>query len=367
MSNRPKAPASVLSDRFDQLGDDALQAHFLHGVSRTFALTIPTLPPPLYRVVANAYLLCRIVDTVEDEVALSELEKNEFCERFVRVVEGELPASTFSERLAPRLSAQTLPAEHELIAAVPRVVHITHGFAAEQRQALVRCVRIMSRGMAEFQRRDLHHGLRDLEDLSLYCYYVAGVVGEMLTELFCHYSAEMARQRDSMMALAVSFGQGLQMTNILKDIWDDAERGVCWLPRSVFEARGLDVATLHQGIPSTAVAAVLEELIAIAHGHLRNALQYTLLIPRHETGVRDFCLWALGMAVLTLRKINARRNFTAGRQVKISRRSVRGVVGLSRLLHSSDTGLKIAFELASLGLPSSAQLPLSASVQALAE
>jgi len=50
----------------DQANGDQLQDHLLQGVSRTFALTIPQLPPKLMRPVANAYLLCRIVDTIED-------------------------------------------------------------------------------------------------------------------------------------------------------------------------------------------------------------------------------------------------------------------------------------------------------------
>ena len=57
----------------------------------------------------------------------------------------------------------------------------------------------------------------------------------MLTELFCDYSAEIDRHRKKLLQLAVSFGQGLQMTNILKDIWDDRARGACWLPRDVFQ------------------------------------------------------------------------------------------------------------------------------------
>ena len=44
--------------------DDDFQSDMLEQVSRTFALTIPQLPPTLRRVVANAYLLCRIVDTI---------------------------------------------------------------------------------------------------------------------------------------------------------------------------------------------------------------------------------------------------------------------------------------------------------------
>ncbi|MDL1867558.1 phytoene synthase, partial [Betaproteobacteria bacterium PRO4] len=45
------------------LDDARYQEHILQGVSRTFALTIPQLPPALREVVGNAYLLCRIVDT----------------------------------------------------------------------------------------------------------------------------------------------------------------------------------------------------------------------------------------------------------------------------------------------------------------
>ena len=58
-----------------QLSDDDFQSFLLEGVSRTFALTIPQLPEKLYSAVANAYLLCRIVDTIEDEVSLSAAQK----------------------------------------------------------------------------------------------------------------------------------------------------------------------------------------------------------------------------------------------------------------------------------------------------
>jgi len=43
------------------------QSDILERVSRTFALTIPQLPFDLSKVVANAYLLCRIADTIEDD------------------------------------------------------------------------------------------------------------------------------------------------------------------------------------------------------------------------------------------------------------------------------------------------------------
>ncbi len=343
--------SEITPPELDALADDALQACLLEGVSRTFALTIPQLPEVLAKPVSNAYLLCRIVDTIEDEVSLNSAQKRQFCRRFIRVVAAEEAPEPLAKDLAPLLSTQTIPAEHELIRLIPRVIHITHGLDAEQREALSLCVAIMGQGMAEFQDHDLSHGLDDIAGMDSYCYYVAGVVGEMLTRLFCHYSPEIAAQRDLMMRLAVSFGQGLQMTNILKDLWDDHGRGVCWLPRSVFAAQGFDLADLKPGHNDPKFAQGFQQLIGIAHAHLRNALEYTLRIPPGETGMREFCLWALGMAMLTLRKINANLYFSDSAQVKISRRSVKAVIATSRLCRRSNILLKTAFYLAGRGLP----------------
>ncbi len=344
------AAGSVTRD-LNALDDAAFQAHLLEGVSRTFALTIPQLPEPVHQVVANGYLLCRIVDTIEDEPLLDRDRKRRFCERFVAVVRGEADAGTFARDFAALLSERTPPAEHELIRVVPRVIAITHGFSKADRKALATCVEIMGYGMAEFQDRDLSHGLATLGEMNRYCYYVAGVVGEMLTRVFCNYSQYIAQHRDEMMPLAVSFGQGLQMTNILKDIWTDLERGVCWLPRDVFQRHCFALEKLRPGHNDPRFVAGLRQLIAIAHGHLRNALEYTLLIPEYETGLRDFCLWALGMAVLTLRKINAHPYYRHGDEVKISRRSVKATIVATRICHRHDDFLRGLFALASRGLP----------------
>ena len=343
--------SEITGTELDALDDDALQARLLDGVSRTFALTIPRLPQGLAKPVANAYLLCRIVDTIEDEVALSSPQKRQFCGQFIRVVAGEAPPEPFAAALAPLLSAQTLAAEHELIRLAPRVIGITYALDAPQREALSLCVAVMGQGMAEFQDRDLSHGLDSQAEMDRYCYHVAGVVGEMLTRLFCHYSPAIAARRERMMTLAVSFGQGLQMTNILKDLWDDHARGVCWLPREVFAAEGFDLDGLKPGHGDPKFAAGFKRLVGVAHAHLRNALEYTLLIPPQETGMREFCLWALGMAILNLRKINANLYFSESAQAKISRRDVKTVIAASRLARRSDKLLRIAFYLAGRGLP----------------
>ena len=333
-----------------QLGDDEFQALLLEGVSRTFALTIPQLPKKLYGAVANAYLLCRIVDTIEDEVSLSPAQKEFFCSGFIDVVKTGANAELFAVDLAPLLSDQTIPAEHTLIHVLPRVIQITHSFEPEQIEALASCVETMAAGMPVFQAQNLSQGLATLADLDNYCYYVAGCVGEMLAKLFCHYSPEIAEHKEELLKLSVSFGQGLQMTNILKDIWDDAQRGVCWLPQDIFTETGFDLKNINLQENDPAFAKGLEHLISIAQNHLNNALIYTLKIPSHETGIRNFCLWALGMAVLTLKKIKQNINFRHSDQVKITRKSVKTTILTTRIAGRSNILLTLLFNLTSRDL-----------------
>ena len=330
--------------------DTAFQDRILQGVSRTFALTIPTLPPPLYLAVANAYLLCRIADTIEDDADFSVAQKLAHSQSFVDILRGSGDLASF-QALADQLAPHALGAERELIANTDAVVRITHALNETQQAALVRCVRTMADGMMYYQGQETLDGLSDQAAMDRYCYYVAGVVGEMLTELFCDYVPELAEKKPYMMRLAVSFGQGLQMTNILKDIWDDRARGACWLPRDAFEQRGITLSQIEPGKGGDHFADAMGQLVSIAHGHITNALEYTLAIPRREAGIRKFCLWALGMAVLTLRKINANRNYHSGEEVKISRRSVKATVASTNVLVRSNLGLRALFSLASSGLP----------------
>jgi farnesyl-diphosphate farnesyltransferase len=331
--------------------DDDFQSDMLEQVSRTFALTIPQLPPTLRRVVANAYLLCRIVDTIEDEPLIESARKQVFCQQFVGVLNGVNNAGRFARELRSALSSRTPLAEHELIRNVPRVVDISRSFSAPERCALQQCVTIMASGMAQFQLSHDKHGLKNLHELDRYCYYVAGVVGEMLTTLFCLYSPRIAQQHDRLMRLAVSFGQGLQMTNILKDIWEDYANGACWLPREIFADDDFELREMARGENSVQFQRGIQRLVGVAHGHLKDALSYTLVIPRREIGIRNFCLWAIGLAVLTLRKINRHLDYSEGNQVKISRTSVKGTIVVSQLAVRHDHVLRLLFCAASLGLP----------------
>ncbi len=330
---------------------EGYQERILPAVSRTFALTIPQLEAGLRSVIANAYLLCRIADTIEDERALPIETKQHFHERFTRVVDGADDPAAFARDLAPLLTGNTQPAERDLVEHTPLVIAVTGGFNPRQRGALSRCIRIMCRGMPCFERNASVAGLADMRELDRYCYYVAGIVGQTLTDLFCDYSPEIARHRAAMSMLDVSFGQGLQMTNILKDFWEDRERGVCWLPRDLFARAGVALEEVRRDDIPRAFGEAYAHLIGIAHAHLRNALDYTLLIPEKEVGIRRFCLIALGLAMRTLASIAAKPGFTSGAQVKVSRQVVKKIVIVTHLFAGYSRVLRRWFARLAEGLP----------------
>jgi farnesyl-diphosphate farnesyltransferase len=310
---RMTAPASAKASRHDA---EAYQERILPAVSRTFALTIPQLDPRLRTVIANAYLLCRIADTIEDEQSLASDVKQQFHDRFTRVVASTEDPASFARDLAPLLCGNTLAAERDLVTHTPDVIEVTDGFNLAQRESLARCIRIMCTGMPSFERR-----------------------------------ARIAEKREEMAALDVSFGQGLQMTNILKDFWEDRERGVCWLPHDLFARAGVELQNIQRGNVPDAFGKGYAQLIGVAHSHLRNALDYTLLIPEKEVGIRRFCLIAVGLAMRTLASILAKPDFTAATQVKVSRQVVKKIVIVTRLFAGYSRVLQGWFARMAEGLP----------------
>ncbi len=315
------------------------QTEALQGVSRTFALTIPQLPPPLRLVVTNFYLLCRMADTIEDDINLTLAQKTAYLEAFKAVVCEGKSSKSLSDDLYPRLSPATLPSERELIKNSELILACTRSLNLKQTAAIKRCITLMTENMPRLNAP--RSGLKTTREMGDYCYFVAGVVGEALTELFCDYSPKMRENYTQLMEKSKSFGQGLQMTNILKDLWEDLERGVCWLPQDQFQ---FPLGELSKNNHPKAFQEGLHRLISIAHHHLHQALEYVLLIPKEEAGMRRFCLWSIGFALLTLKKISKNPGFTDSSQVKISRKSVQVSKTILSLSCRYDKALRWLFQ-----------------------
>ncbi len=318
-----KASEKKADPHYEWITHRYYQEVLLPGVSRTFALTIPELPAELRDTVTNAYLLCRIADTLEDHSALPADEKRDLFLALTHAIRGDEPAAELAKRMEAAVIAFAPVAERDLVSALERVVAVTHGLPDAHRIAVTRCVTVMGEGMARFQETKSPTGLPNRAAFDDYCYRVAGVVGEMLTDLFCMEIPEMEERRGDLMPLGRDFGLGLQATNILKDVWSDRENGVCWLPRDVFEAAGCQLEEDGDWHADPAFRAGMRQCVGLAAGRLDSARDYILAVPRRETGIRRFCAWAATMAYATLRRIHRRPGFNHTEQVKIPRRQVR--------------------------------------------
>ena len=292
--------------------DLAYQKAILGSVSRTFALTIPLLPPAIEVVVGNTYLLCRIVDTIEDATELDPTDKQHLSKLFLEAALGVIPADAFVIPCLDALKDYSNTDELDLIAHTPTVLRILRTFTDRDQAAISRCISIMSNGMSHFHDRQTQAGLKDLAEFEEYCYVVAGVVGELLTTIFSNYSPEFAKRIEGHQQLAIAFGQALQMTNILKDSPEDRARGVSWKPASMSQT----------------------ELLKLAYEKLQDSMSYILLIPENEIGMRRFCFLAFGLAVMTLEKITARKEFSKS-ELKLSRNAVWGFYAFTKIATSS--------------------------------
>ncbi len=321
----------------------------LPKVSRTFALNISVLKGEIHRSILTAYLFCRIVDTVEDAAKLDPRIKIKLLTEFSHLIEDrDYRVKNLTSWVAECEQVDGSTNDLELLSQVQRVFNVFDSLPANHQDQIIPSVSKMSKGMAFFQSR-FQFGeitpLGNIQDLEEYCYFVAGVVGEMLCNLFFQKLPHLSETaRNTMRQNAVSFGLGLQMTNISKDIIADRDRGWSYIPKSIITEEGLTVDEFHSGVSMDKNLHILENLLRKTNGHLHDALNFTLAIPRTETALRLFCIWPLWMAVKTVSVLhNNPELLNSDAQVKISRSAVKRILLGTCLIAWSNSLLKISF------------------------
>ena len=169
------------------------------------------LPPERRRAIIALYAFCREVDDAVDETidaAVARI-KLEWWRSQVAAIFGGVPQHPVAQALKPVVKAFHLPQEH-LLAVID--------------------------GMAMDLDLDRYP---DFALLERYCDRVAGVVGLMSAQIF-GYSVASTR------GYARDLGIAFQLTNIIRDVGEDARRGRIYLPQDEMERFGVTSAELHQ-------------------------------------------------------------------------------------------------------------------------
>jgi len=307
----------------------------LPDVSRTFAISIRFLPGMLGRAVLTAYLLCRIADTIEDDGAAAPARKEALLDAFLRCLDDPAAADAFP---AAARDIAGDPAHVTLLRNTDLVCVLLRTLPDATRARVVHWVGEMGRGMRKFV--GLYpHGIRiqTLAEYREYCYYVAGTVGCMLTELWQLHAPSVGRAEFTRLwAKCQQFGEALQTVNILKDIaWDAEHENAIYIPESALAEHGSGHATLLDEAHRDRNHAAVEDFVRLAWADLDEALEYLLLVPRRAVSIRAFCVLPLLFAYATLRDLTrSREMLRPGGSVKISRREVRAlmIAGLAALV-----------------------------------
>ena len=306
---------------------ERLSRLLLPRVSRTFALGIKLLPPKLEPPVRAGYLLCRIADTIEDDLAATPERKAALLDAFLACFDSASGADEFGACIAE------LSANDDYLALVAQTgqVFLTYRMLdAPTRDILRRWITEMVRGMRRFvlEHRD---GIRiaTVEEVREYCYFVAGTVGHLLTDLWYEHSAFVGKGTYArLLADCEAFGEALQTVNILKDIaWDAERENAIYIPSDLLAAAGSGHDTILRDERRAANRGALGPLMELAQDDIERALRYIEALPATALRIRLFCVLPVLFAIATMRELEqSDAMLVPGGGVKIGRAEVRALV-----------------------------------------
>lgn len=249
--------------------------NYLDQVSRSFSFCIAQLKTPLKHQIGLSYLLFRILDTIEDAPWSTSSDKifffNLFEKNLLNVVSDE-------ENLAwsQKFSSEIPQHEKNLLQVAPLLFFDFHQLGTSEKVSLHQALLTMQKGMLYFSEVHTQNKvlkIHSIQELNQYCFFVAGIIGELLTDLVAYSSQTLFNK--PVYLNSYKFGLFLQKINILKDQLDDEKEG-----RYLVPDRQL----------------VLKSLKADARG----ALNYLLNIPLKHREYRLFCAWSLFLGLSSL-------------------------------------------------------------------
>lgn len=187
----------------------------LQQTSRTFYIPISRLDSKLREAVTSAYLCMRAIDEIEDHEEITDQLKMDLLYGIRDAIQSPNAMEATQDQLNPH--KQILP---EVSMRLNEWMLLCPASIA---QTVYRYIAMMSEQMADWVKAKWKITTED--DLDRYTYSVAGMVGEMLSELWLWNDGTK-----SDMKKAVAFGRGLQAVNILRNRNEDLKRGVDFFP-----------------------------------------------------------------------------------------------------------------------------------------
>jgi 15-cis-phytoene synthase len=195
------------------------------------------LPQPRRRAIMALYAFCREVDDVVDEIADTDLARTKLAWWRAEIARMDLGAPTHPVTRALEAVRKQFGLD------APRLQEIIDGMQMDLDQT-----------------RYL-----DFDALKLYCHRVAGVVGTLAADIFGHQNAKTLQYAEHL-------GLALQLTNIIRDVGEDAQRGRIYLPLDDLAKFNVPTSDLLKGVYSERFEALMQFQSERAQASYRAAL-----------------------------------------------------------------------------------------------
>ena len=301
----------------------------LKSVSRSFYLSIRILPGGMRDSIALGYLLARFTDTLADDLRLNPSDRLRALDGFSQWVTG--PRTDPPVSLVDQWSQMAESHEHkgeQILLGSPRVLHewFHHRPYPEQkeiRDVLTTIVGGQSADIERFSGADFAF-LSDAEELKNYTWQVAGCVGRFWTKIGFLSDPEFSIDvnESEMVMQGESYGCGLQLVNILRDMTSDRRLGRCYFPRDLFPRDMVNAwrAGRSGGDPRP----YLQDWVTRCREGLFDGLRYGRALRRTRTRLASVLPALLG--VRTLRRWEDATPEEVENGVKITRSEVKSIM-----------------------------------------
>jgi len=288
----------------------------LKSVSRSFYLSMRFLPAAMREPISVAYLLARASDTLADTKGVDEEHQLQSLSDFRDwICEDE--GKFISHDFAIYEKGISHSGEWNLLKEISEVVACLSGMDKENQKLVRNVLDTITSG----QKRDLGNSLLCCQDSSAllhYTYQVAGCVGEFWTEVgFYNLKEEFAvsTEKEAMLESGKKLGQALQLTNILRDLYEDIPNGRCYLPADELLAEGWDGESV---LEAEFTGPVVEKWIGVCREFLEDGKNYVRKVRNFKARFATYL--PLLLAEATIEKLEkAGVKTVMHEKVKISR------------------------------------------------
>lgn len=263
---------------------------FLEKTSRSFSAVILELHPELLVPIALFYLILRGLDTIEDDMTIPLEQKDPLLRKFHTFITEE--GWSFDGNGPYEKDRNLLVRFHYVVEEFRKV-------KPAYQETIKDITRKMGNGMADYAKNAEHNanGVNTIKDYDLYCYYVAGLVGNGLTQLFVESGLANPALLDRP-HLQESMGLFLQKTNIIRDVKEDFDDKRRFWPKEIWSKHVTNFEDLFKPENLNAALDCSSDMVLNSLSHADECLFY--LAGLKEQSVFNFAAIPQSMAIATL-------------------------------------------------------------------